>query len=155
MTADVHTLKEHRQHTYHQVLDCCPLSGSLQDRNLPYTQRVAKKLDIRAVEPTSGDDNELTMDLAGVDASIANALRRILLAEVRCPECDRSAFTSPTLITCSRARRKAAPCHVLDFGPCCKHNHLFVTTAVGRHYQRRDVKHVSRLSTADRQKQST
>lgn len=49
---------------------------------MPYPQRVAEKLDIKAVHSESGDQNELVFDLVGVDASIANALRRILLAEV-------------------------------------------------------------------------
>lgn len=34
------------------------------------------------VEITNLSDNEIQFDLVGVDASIANALRRILLAEV-------------------------------------------------------------------------
>lgn len=56
---------------------------TLQDRNLPYAQRVAKKLDLKVANSESGDKNELVFDLVGVDASVANALRRILLAEVR------------------------------------------------------------------------
>eukprot|EP00903_Cladosiphon_okamuranus_P005518 g5496.t1 len=49
---------------------------------LKYAERVEKNLDVRAVRPHAGDKNELVFDLVGVDASIANALRRILLAEV-------------------------------------------------------------------------
>lgn len=37
---------------------------------------------MKAVQSESADKNELVFDLVGVDASIANALRRILLAEV-------------------------------------------------------------------------
>jgi len=33
--------------------------------------------------PPFSTDEELTFDLTGVDASVANALRRIMLAEVR------------------------------------------------------------------------
>ena len=49
---------------------------------LKYAERVEKNLDVKAVQPHVGDKNELVFDLVGVDASIANALRRILLAEV-------------------------------------------------------------------------
>lgn len=56
-----------------------------QDRLLlSYPERVGKNLDVKAVQPGSGDKNELVFDLVGIDASIANALRRILLAEVMC-----------------------------------------------------------------------
>lgn len=52
---------------------------------LSYADRARKKIDVKAVDISEdgGDDNELVFDLVGVDASIANALRRILLAEVR------------------------------------------------------------------------
>ncbi|CAM9558316.1 unnamed protein product, partial [Sphacelaria rigidula] len=50
---------------------------------LPYPQRVARKLDLKVADSGREDKNELAFDLVGVDASIANALRRILLAEVR------------------------------------------------------------------------
>eukprot|EP00904_Undaria_pinnatifida_P009873 jgi/Undpi1/6015/HiC_scaffold_2.g01289.m1 len=53
-----------------------------KDRLLSYAERVEKRLDVRAVQSDSDDPNELVFDLVGVDASIANALRRILLAEV-------------------------------------------------------------------------
>lgn len=54
-----------------------------QDRLLlNYAERVEKNLDVKAVQSHGGDKNELVFDLVGVDASIANALRRILLAEV-------------------------------------------------------------------------
>lgn len=54
-----------------------------QDRLLlSYPERVAKNLDVKAVRLDGGDKNELVFDLVGVDASISNALRRILLAEV-------------------------------------------------------------------------
>lgn len=49
---------------------------------LKYAERVEKNLDVKAVRSQGGDENELVFDLVGVDASIANALRRILLAEV-------------------------------------------------------------------------
>lgn len=52
------------------------------DRHLPYPQRVAKRLDLKVADCGREDENELAFDLVGVDASIANALRRILLAEV-------------------------------------------------------------------------
>lgn len=55
-----------------------------QDRNLPFAQRVAKRLDVKAAQLQTEDDKELVFDLVGVDSSIANALRRVLLAEV-CP----------------------------------------------------------------------
>ncbi len=69
----------------------CSWSGCLarsdglnkQDRlELSYAERVRKNLDVQAVQTEGGDKNELVFDLVGVDASIANALRRILLAEV-------------------------------------------------------------------------
>ncbi|CAN0396638.1 unnamed protein product, partial [Hapterophycus canaliculatus] len=47
-----------------------------------YPERVAKSLDVKAVRLDGGDKNELVFDLVGVDPSISNALRRILLAEV-------------------------------------------------------------------------
>ncbi|CAM9341335.1 unnamed protein product [Discosporangium mesarthrocarpum] len=50
-------------------------------RHLSYPERVARKLDISIVD-TGGDENELVFDLVGVDVSVANALRRILLSEV-------------------------------------------------------------------------
>lgn len=54
-----------------------------QDRLLlSYAERVEKNLDVKAVQSHGGDKDELVFDLVGVDASIANALRRILLAEV-------------------------------------------------------------------------
>lgn len=54
-----------------------------QDRlQLSYAERVGKSLDVKAVRSDGGGKNELVFDLVGVDASIANALRRILLAEV-------------------------------------------------------------------------
>lgn len=54
-----------------------------QDRLLlSYAERVEKTLDVKAVRSGGGHKNELVFDLVGVDASIANALRRILLAEV-------------------------------------------------------------------------
>ena len=40
---------------------------------------------MRGVQSDSDDANELVFDLVGVDASIANALRRILLSEVSVP----------------------------------------------------------------------
>ncbi|CAM9322530.1 unnamed protein product [Ectocarpus sp. 12 AP-2014] len=49
---------------------------------LSYAERVEKTLDVKAVRSGGGHKNELVFDLVGVDASIANALRRILLAEV-------------------------------------------------------------------------
>ncbi|CAM9658549.1 unnamed protein product [Ectocarpus sp. 6 AP-2014] len=49
---------------------------------LSYAERVEKTLDVKAVQSGGGHKNELVFDLVGVDASIANALRRILLAEV-------------------------------------------------------------------------
>ncbi|CAN0037760.1 unnamed protein product, partial [Ectocarpus sp. 12 AP-2014] len=45
-------------------------------------ERVEKTLDVKVVRSGGGHKNELVFDLVGVDASIANALRRILLAEV-------------------------------------------------------------------------
>ncbi|CAN0473978.1 unnamed protein product, partial [Ascophyllum nodosum] len=47
-----------------------------------FADRARRKIDLKAVETVDGDENELVFDLVGVDASIANALRRILLAEV-------------------------------------------------------------------------
>lgn len=58
-----------------------------QDRHLPYPQRVAKRLDLKVADCGREDENELAFDLVGVDASIANALRRILLAEVTFCSC--------------------------------------------------------------------
>lgn len=60
-----------------------PTPTPTQDRLLlTYAERVEKNLDVKAVRTQGGDKNELVLDLVGVDASIANALRRILLAEV-------------------------------------------------------------------------
>ena len=70
------------------LLDCCAVAATaapLQDRHLSYAERVEKRLDVRAVQSDSDDPNELLFDLVGIDASIANALRRILLAEVSIP----------------------------------------------------------------------
>ena len=60
-----------------------PAPTLTQDRLLlKYAERVEKNLDVKAVRSRGPDKNELVFDLVGVDASIANALRRILLAEV-------------------------------------------------------------------------
>lgn len=60
-----------------------PAPTLTQDRLLlKYAERVEKNLDVMAVRSQGPDKNELVFDLVGVDASIANALRRILLAEV-------------------------------------------------------------------------
>lgn len=58
---------------------------------MSYVERSRKKIDVKAVDVSDagGDENELVFDLVGVDASIANALRRILLAEVRWMHCPR------------------------------------------------------------------
>ena len=68
--------------------NCCRLLvaglSCRQDRTLGFADRARRKIDLKAVETVDGDENELVFDLVGVDASIANALRRILLAEVTC-----------------------------------------------------------------------
>jgi hypothetical protein len=46
----------------------------------PYIETLLEKLQIQIIQL---DDESIQFDLIGVDASIANALRRILLAEVR------------------------------------------------------------------------
>ena len=51
----------------------------LEQRQRPYSQRLT---DTMRVEVISSSEDELEFDLIGVDASIANALRRIMLAEV-------------------------------------------------------------------------
>lgn len=61
------------------MMMCCVWQDRLL---LSYAERVGKNLDVKAVRSDGGDKNELIFDLVGVDASIANALRRILLAEV-------------------------------------------------------------------------
>lgn len=60
----------------------CPVPPTQDRLVLKYAERVEKNLDVKAVRSQGGDENELVFDLVGVDASIANALRRILLAEV-------------------------------------------------------------------------
>ncbi|RYG96969.1 hypothetical protein EON65_53570 [archaeon] len=47
---------------------------------VPYLQDLKDKLKIKV---TKLDEESIEFDLIGVDAAIANALRRILLAEVR------------------------------------------------------------------------
>lgn len=80
-----------------------------QDRLLlKYAERVGKNLDVKAVTSGSGDRNELVFDLVGVDASIANALRRILLAEVRLCDKGRTRQRTPSALgVCSDVRMYA------------------------------------------------
>jgi hypothetical protein len=53
-----------------------------------YLERLVDELKIHVISLT---DDEIIFDLIGVDAAIANSLRRILLAEVRASGC-RSPF---------------------------------------------------------------
>lgn len=52
----------------------------MDDLRVPFMQQFSKKLNMNIVKDT---DEELVFDMVGVEAPIANALRRILLAEVR------------------------------------------------------------------------
>jgi hypothetical protein len=70
----------YRVHKDHQVSEMLPLEGSEHrgDADDP-VQQMAKSLKIEMNKLT---DDMIEFDLVGVDAAIANALRRIMLAEV-------------------------------------------------------------------------
>lgn len=57
-----------------------PIIGNSQDAKLDGYLDHLKKLKIKII---SKSEEEIVFDLIGVEAPIANALRRILLAEVR------------------------------------------------------------------------
>lgn len=61
------------KHKNSQIID------EWDDPRRPYSERMAHQMSIKIVE---SEEDELTFDLMGVDASIANALRRIMIAEV-------------------------------------------------------------------------
>ena len=54
--------------------------NTVEDEPGSFIESLQKRLKIRII---SMDDNDVEFDLIGVDASIANALRRIMLAEVK------------------------------------------------------------------------
>ena len=53
--------------------------NTVEDEPGTFIENLQKRLKIRII---SLDDNDVEFDLIGVDASIANALRRIMMAEV-------------------------------------------------------------------------
>ena len=55
------------------------MANTVEDEPGTFIENLQKRLKIRII---SMDDNDVEFDLIGVDASIANALRRIMLAEV-------------------------------------------------------------------------
>ena len=55
------------------------LGEAAPESTLPFVQRMEEDMNITII---SLNDEEIEFDLTGVDAAIANALRRILLAEV-------------------------------------------------------------------------
>jgi len=56
-----------------------PVMANTVEETGTFIENLQKRLKIRII---SMDDNDVEFDLIGVDASIANALRRIMLAEV-------------------------------------------------------------------------
>lgn len=65
----------YRVNTDHQV----PIISGAAEKKTGFLDELNRKLQIKV---TSLTEEDIEFDLIGVDASIANALRRILLAEV-------------------------------------------------------------------------
>lgn len=68
--------KHYRVHLDHQAP---VIEGTHDEKTVNVVERMSKNLKINILSLTH---DEIDFDLVGVDASIANALRRILLSEV-------------------------------------------------------------------------
>lgn len=72
------TFTHYRVKPEHQIAEILP-TGNISHQNSDYIQNLIDKLKINIIKLNESD---IEFDIIGIDASIANALRRILLAEV-------------------------------------------------------------------------